>query len=112
MKKIIIPALLLCSLASCDWRSNNAKIASLSREIDSLTKVRDLLLIEEKKLDSPALYFYYCRTVDEGETGIFWSSQIYHSGEFLKGPFDSGDDSGETVVEILSEGKRVKKFKP
>lgn len=112
MKKIIILVLLLSSLVSCDWRPNSVKIASLNHDIDSLTKVRDLLLVEEKKLDSQALYFYYCRTVDEGETGIFWSSQIYHSGEFIKGPFDSEDESGETVVEILSEGKRIKKFKP
>jgi len=112
MKRIIIPALLLGCLSSCDWRPNSVKIASLNRDIDSLIKVRDLLLIEEKKIDSPVLYFYYYREISHRETGIFWSSQIYHSGEFIKGPFDEEENKEETIVEILSEGKKAKKFKP
>lgn len=113
MKKLSIIAFMFL-LASCEYIGNNStEIKTLNRELDSLTRVRDSLLIEEKKLDSPVIFFYYYRAVNDKENvGIFWSSQIYHAGEFLKGPFDEGEKNRETIVEVLTEGRRAKKLKP
>ena len=114
MKKLISLIFISSVLTGCEYIGNNPNgIKTINREIDSLTRVRDSLLVEEKKLDSPVLFVYYYRElINEENSGIFWSSQIYHSGDLLKGPFDKEDSlHPQTIVEVLSEGKRVKDLK-
>ena len=101
-------------LASCEfgYQGDRPDMKKLGKEIDSLTRVRDSLLIVEKKLDSPVEYVYYYRSETSGEEGLFWSKEILHCGELIKGPFPPEDDENPIdIVKVISEGQRIKTLK-
>ncbi len=112
MRKILPLIFMSIFIGGCGFMTHDPnEIKTISKTIDSLTNVRDSLLVESKKLDSPVIFFYYTRRITDQGIGIIRSSEIYHAGDFITGEFEDSTD-GETVIEIISEGNRVKKYKP
>jgi len=110
--KGLLPIVLVVSLfTSCDILYKDVPPSkTLTKNIDSLTKLRDSIYVIEKKIDSPSEYVYNYRSIiNKDDEGIFWSKEIYHTGELVKGAF--GDNGEMDVVEVLGDGKKIKDLK-
>ena len=111
MKLKLLPVLSIILLASCNWVNETPTIKSIDKELDSLVKLRDSLVVLEKKEDSGSKYVYYYRSLSDNKQGVFTTTRILHSRDIIERRLNPLDTINQPeVIEILSESKKIKIF--